>query len=73
LILVVEAGSEWQLKLRQLKQQAPPEELDQYTYILTNAIEAVKDLSEDSRKELEEQNELAKDKKLNKIYTERKN
>ena len=72
LTLVIEAGSEWQLKLRRLKEQSPPEELDQYSFVLTNAAEAVGDLSDDSRKELQEQNQLAKEKKLTKIYSERK-
>ena len=31
LILLIEANSEWQLKLRRLKEQSPPEELDQYS------------------------------------------
>ena len=35
--LVIEADSEWQLQLRQLKEQSPPEELDQYSFVLTNA------------------------------------
>ena len=72
LTLVVEASSEWQLKLRRLKEQSPPEELDQYAFILTNATEAVGDLGEDTRKELQEQNELKKQNKLTKIYSERK-
>jgi hypothetical protein len=69
--LVIEADSEWQLQLRKLKEQSPPEELDQYSFVLTNAIEAVKDTADSTRKELQEQNELAKNKKLNKIYSER--
>jgi len=72
LTLVIEAGSEWQLKLRRLKEQSPPEELDQYAFILTNATEAVGDLGDDTRKELQEQNELKKQNKLTKIYSERK-
>jgi len=69
--LVIEADSEWQLQLRKLKEQSPPEELDQYSFILVNAIEAVKDSADSARKELQEQNELAKNKKLNKVYSER--
>ena len=72
LTLVIEAGSEWQLKLRRLKEQSPPEELDQYAFILTHATEAVGDLGDDTRKELQEQNELKKQNKLTKIYSERK-
>ncbi len=72
LTLLIEANSEWQLKLRRLKEQSPPEELDQYSFVLTNAIEAASDIADDARKELQEQNQLAKDKKLTKIYSERK-
>ena len=69
--LVIEADSEWQLQLRRLKEQSPPEELDQYSFVLTNASEAVKDTADSARQELQEQNELAKNKKLNKVYSER--
>ncbi len=72
LTLTIEASSEWQNKLRRLKDQSPPEELDQYSFVLTNASEAVSDMGDDTRKELQEQNELAKQKKLVKIYSERK-
>ncbi len=70
--LLIEADGEWALKLRGLKQQSPPEELEQYSFVLANATEAVSDSADGARKELQEQNELAKDKKLNKVYTERK-
>ncbi len=69
--LLIEADSEWQLQLRKLKEQSPPEELEQYSFVLTNASDAAKDMGDDARKELQEQNELAKNKKLNKIYSER--
>ena len=69
--LVIEADSEWQLQLRKLKGQSPPEELDQYSFVLTNALEAVTDTGESARKELQDQNGLAKNKKLNKVYSER--
>jgi hypothetical protein len=69
--LLIEADSEWQLKLRALKEQAPPEELEQFTFVLTNTVEAVKDSAESARQTLQEQMELAKEKKLNKVYTER--
>lgn len=71
LMLLLEANSEWQLKLRQLRQQSPPEELDQYSFVLANATDAVSDTGDDARDELKEQNELAKQKKLTKIYSER--
>jgi hypothetical protein len=73
LMLLVEADSEWQLKLRQLKEQSPPEELSQYSFVLANTSDAVDDSAGDTRKELQTQNELAKDKKLTKIYSERTN
>ncbi len=69
--LVIEASSEWQLQLRKLKEQSPPEELNQYSFVLTNTTEAVGDTADSARKELQTQNELAKDKKLNKVYSER--
>jgi hypothetical protein len=69
--LVIEGDSEWQLQLRKLKEQSPPEELDQYSFVLTNAIEAVKDTADSARKELQDQNELARSKKLNQVYSER--
>jgi hypothetical protein len=72
LTLTIEASSEWQNKLRRLKEQSPPEELDQYSFVLTNADEAVSDMGDDTRKELQEQNQLAKQNKLVKIYSERK-
>jgi hypothetical protein len=72
LTLLIEADSEWQLKLRRLKEQSPPEELDQYSFVLTNAAEAANDIADDARKALQEQNQLAKDKKLTKIYSERR-
>jgi len=71
LTLLIEANSEWQLKLRRLKEQSPPEELDQYSFVLANASDAVTDMGDDTRQELQEQNELAKQKKLTKVYSER--
>src|SRR5215813_15322342 len=70
--LVIEADSEWQLKLRQLTQKAPPEELQQYSFVLTNASDTVADSAKTSRETLEEQNKLAAEKKLTKVYSERK-
>jgi len=71
LMLLLEATSEWQLKLHRLKEQSPPEELEQYSFVLANATDAVSDSGDDARDELKEQNELAKQKKLTKIYSER--
>ena len=69
--LLIEADSEWVLKLRGLKDQSPPEELEQYSFVLANARDAVNDSADGARKELQEQNELAREKKLNKVYSER--
>ncbi len=70
--LLIEADSEWQLQLRELKEQSPPEELQQYSFVLANAKDAVSGSAQDTRETLEEQNKLASEKKLNKDWTERK-
>ncbi len=70
--LLIEADSEWQLQLRQLQEQSPPEELQKYSFMLTNAKDNVKDSAQGARETLEEQNKLAADKKLNREWTERK-
>ena len=70
--LVIEADSEWQLKLRQLKERAPPAELEQYSFILANAVDTVADSAKNARENLQEQNTLAQQKKLNKDYSQRK-
>ena len=70
--LLIEANSEWQLKLRQLKEQSPPDELQQYSFVLTNAIDSVADSAKSARETLQEQNKLASEKKLTKVYSERK-
>jgi hypothetical protein len=70
--LLIEADSEWQLNLRQLKEQSPADELQQYSSVLANAIDAVGESAKTARETLEEQNKLAAEKKLNKVYTERK-
>lgn len=70
--LLIEADSEWQLQLRQLREQSPPEELQQYSFVLTNATDAVNDSAQSTRETLEEQNKLAAERKLNKEWTERK-
>ncbi len=70
--LLIEADSEWQLQLRQLKEQSTPEELQQYSFVLANAKDAVNDNAKDTRETLDEQNKLAAEKKLNKDWTERK-
>jgi hypothetical protein len=69
--LLIEADSEWQLKLRTLKEQSPPEELEQFSFVLANTMDAVKDSAASARETLQSQVALAKDKKLNKVYSER--
>jgi hypothetical protein len=71
--LLIEADSEWQLQLRRLKEQSPPEELQQYAFLLSNIKDAVNESAQNSRETLQEQNKLAADKQLNKVWTERKN
>ncbi len=70
--LVIEADSEWQLKLRQIKEKSPPEELQRYSFVLINATDTVGDSATTARETLQEQNKLAAEKKLTKDYSERK-
>jgi hypothetical protein len=70
--LIIEADSEWQLKLRQLKEKSPPDELQQYSFVLINATDTVGDSAKTARETLQEQNKLAAEKKLTKDYSERK-
>jgi hypothetical protein len=65
---IVEADTEFQAKLRALKDAAnvPAAESQQYEFVLTNAIETVDNSAEDHRKLLADQEEQAKHKKLNK-------
>jgi hypothetical protein len=69
--LVIEAQSEWQNQLRLLKEKSPPDEVEQYSFVLNNAVDAAKDTGDSARKELQEQNELAREKKLVKSYSDR--
>lgn len=64
--LIVDADTEFQAKLRALKDAADvsPSESQQYEFVLNNAIESVDSSTEDHRKLLEDQEELAKHKKL---------
>ncbi|HLV86370.1 MAG TPA: hypothetical protein VKV39_05285 [Candidatus Sulfotelmatobacter sp.] len=65
--LVVDADVEFQAKLRALKDAAdvPPPEAATYEFVLTNAIETVDTSSDDHRKILADQEDMAKHKKLN--------
>lgn len=66
--LIIEADTEFQAKLRGLKDAAdvPAAEAQQYEFVLTNAIETLDSSAEDHRKLLEDQEEQAKHKLLNK-------
>lgn len=65
--LIVDADTEFQAKLRALKDAAdvPPQETATYEFVLSNAIETVDTSSDDHRKILADQEDLAKRKKLN--------
>jgi len=65
--LVIDADTEFQAKLRALKDAAdiPPQESQTYEFVLTNILETVDTSAEDHRKLLEDQQEAAKHKKLN--------
>jgi hypothetical protein len=65
---IIDADTEFQAKLRGLKDAAnvAPADAQQYEFVLTNAIETVDNSAEDHRKLLTDQDEQAKHKKLNK-------
>jgi hypothetical protein len=70
--LVIEADSEWQLKLRQVKEKSPPDDLQSYSFVMINATDTVADSAKNARETLEEQNKLAAEKKLVKDWSTRK-
>jgi hypothetical protein len=65
--LIVEADTEFQAKLRALKEAAnvPPEEARTYEFVLNNALDTVDTSAEDHKKLLADQEDAAKHKKLN--------
>ena len=66
---VVEMDAEFQVKLRSLKEAtdaASRAELPDYRFVLDDAIDAVNTDADASRQALDEQNQLAKEKKLKK-------
>lgn len=69
---VIEADTEFQAKLRGLKDAAdvPSAEAQQYEFVLNNAIETLDSSVEDHRKLLADQEEAAKHKKLKKNASE---
>ena len=64
--VILDADTEFQAKLRALKDAAdvPTADAQQYAFVLDNAIETVDNSTEDHRKLLSDQEELAKHKKL---------
>jgi hypothetical protein len=66
--LIIDADSEFQAKLLALKDAAnvPPEEAKQYEFVLSNALDTLKDSAEDHHTLLEEQQDAAKHKKFEK-------
>jgi hypothetical protein len=65
--VIIEADTEFQAKLRALKDAAdiPAEESHRYEFVLTNVLETVDTSAEDHRKLLADQEDAAKHKKLN--------
>ena len=65
--VIIDADTEFQAKLRALKDAAdvPPEEAKRYEFILTNVLETVDTSAADHSKLLAEQEEAAKHRKLN--------
>jgi len=65
--LVIEADTEFQAKLRALKDAAdvPAAEARQYEFVLTNVLDTVDTSAEEHRKLLADQEDAAKHKKLN--------
>lgn len=65
--VVIEADTEFQAKLRALKDAAdvPAEESHQYEFVLTNILDTVDNSAEEHRKLLADQEDAAKHKKLN--------
>ena len=65
--VIIEADTEFQAKLRALKDAAdvPAEESRQYEFVLTNILDTVDTSAEDHRKLLADQEDAAKHKKLN--------
>jgi regulator of replication initiation timing len=68
--LVIEGETEFQLKLRKLSEPSgnPPaaDQTDAYKFVLRDALESLNNGADDARHAMQEQNALAKDKKLKK-------
>jgi hypothetical protein len=66
LINLVEAHSDWEVRLRTLKETSEAAELKSYEFILENAMEAVKEGGEDSRAAIDDVNRMIAEKKNSK-------
>ncbi len=62
----IEAYSEWQLKLRTLKETSTPDEKKHYDFVLESAIEIVADGGDAARDLMQKQLQTAEDKKRKK-------
>jgi regulator of replication initiation timing len=65
---VVEADADFQLRLRALQDAAKSDdhEAKEWQFVVQDALDAVKDVGDNARETLNEQEDLAKDKKLHK-------
>ncbi len=67
---IIEADAQFQMQLRALKEEeTKPEwqkESEDYKFVLEDALDALQDDATNARETLDEQNQLAKDKKLHK-------
>lgn len=67
---IIEADAQFQMQLRALKEEeSKPEwqkESQEYRFVLEDAFDALQENADNARETLEEQNQLAKDKKLHK-------
>src|SRR6202035_1098728 len=72
---IIEADTEFQAKLRALKDAAdvPAEEARQYEFVLTNVLDSVDTSTDEHRKLLADQEDAAKHKKLNSNSSAAKN
>lgn len=70
---IIAADSEFQSKLLALKDAAnvPPEEAKQYEFVLSNALDTLKDSADDHRNLLEQQQDAARHKKFEKAASSR--
>jgi uncharacterized protein YukE len=67
---VIEADAQFQMQLRALKEEETQpqwaKEAEEYKFVLEDALDSLQENADNARETLEEQNQLAKDKKLHK-------